>query len=527
MKIFKNRFEQTFQKHLCEKLSLPFLINSSFPVNEPRERSSNSYTNCCRIDYMGLSCTTLLDIASNFLPTNIGQLSFRTLLDNISKLNENKIFVKIRFLFMYPYSTSLFSLIQAESSIQRSAVDSKEFLRDFRTVNEVDEATFFSSTTIRNIRNSLDYLQEIIQHYGFNEDQSPNTIRIRFTPVNVNLSIMIINDSLYYSPYLFAKSQRLSEKLALMAPVVFVKKNNDALCFSHFEDHFRYLWDLDSTMLCEDATLYNMGFPRSLSKIKIPSQVSFDYKASRIDELMVKQGNLSSPENEKQSWKIKVKHILQRYSTDTKPTPSIESLFIACSWEIGRDGKSRPNKYARALSDWLESDFGNKRTIPLMSIHVLEAATGGSLVKQIYSRLREATLSIIIMTKDIESKDGEFYTKSNVYHELGYLMHQLDPVRLVILAEEGVVVPSNINDKVNVNFQNEKLALNYRDIVLWLKNVSAITSSVIIENAFCSHKNRLDELIISGKIKQEEGDEGKRRIGEDIKNLQDSHSSQT
>jgi hypothetical protein len=154
-----------------------------------------------------------------------------------------------------------------------------------------------------------------------------------------------------------------------------------------------------------------------------------------------------------------------------------------------------------------------------MSIHVLEAATGGLLAQQVYARLREATLAIIIMSKDIESKDGQFFTKLNVVHEMGYLMRQLDAGRLAILHEEGVTLPTNVTHQVYVDFRVDQLALSYREIVAWLRSVSALANTASIRRCLESHMERLNAMVTDGQLQQKQGAEGKRRIMEDIRGL--------
>ena len=193
-------------------------------------------------------------------------------------------------------------------------------------------------------------------------------------------------------------------------------------------------------------------------------------------------------------------------------------MFIACSWNAGEDGKSTPNHYARELAGWLEEDFGQKRDVPLLSVHVLEAATGESLARQVYARLREATLGITILTGDIIVNEVK-YTKPNVYHELGYLMRHLDWQQILILREGGVYYPSNVGDIVYIDIPPKKLALCYREIVLWLHKQCSFVRDEVAKKALTQHEKRLRDLIVSASLAQPEGDEAIRRIGEDRKQI--------
>jgi hypothetical protein len=518
MKLYKNRFENKYQKYLADQLSFDKLIENAIGIKKPIERAGKEFNRICRFDYIGISGTTFLDIACNFHNDDTVPIKFTELFNRAQILNEKGILIKLRILLMYPYSTSFFSIIQAESSTHRSAVDTPGFLRDFSIVDQVDDATFYSSASIKNQRNCLKYLQELMAN-PYWQEESINNVSIRFTPVNVNFSMLTINNSIFYSPYILSKTKRLKNELALMAPVVQIDRDSDEESFDQFVDHFRYLWDLDTTMFCKDATSLDTKVSDSLSKIYPPSRVSFDAKASKIDKFIKEQTSETISANEIQNWKLCMQHILLKYSTDTSPSPNIESLFVACSWTIGDDGKSQPNKYAKDLVEWIENDFGPKHTSSVLSVHVLEAASGGSLAQQVYSRLREATLAIVILSKDIQAVDGTYLTKLNVLHELGYLMRQLDTRRLVVLCEDDVTVPTNINDKVFINFQPSKLALCYREIILWLNDVSSLTCFGNISEALAFHRERLRDFVINGELSHNEGEEGGRKIGEDLKNL--------
>jgi hypothetical protein len=521
MKIYQHRFDKKYQKCLSEHLSIDKLIENSIKISKPIERDGKEFNRICRFDYIGISGTTFLDIGCNFISDDTVPIKFTEIIKNAHIFNKQGVFIKIRILLMYPYSTSFFSIIQAESSSHRASVDSPGFLRDFSIVDQVDEATFHASASIKNQRNCLKYLQEIMSD-PYWEDESPNSVSIRFTPVNVNFSLLTINNSVFYSPYILSKIKRLKNELALMAPVVQIDHHTDNNSFDQFVDHFRYLWDLDTTMFCKDATTFDSKVSDSLSKILPPSRVSFDAKASKIEKLVKEQTSQSISVNEIHNWKLCLQHILLKYSTDTSPSPNVESLFIACSWKIGNDGKSVPNKYAKYLVQWLESDFWPKHSNPILSVHLLEAASGDSLAQQVYSRLREATLGIVILSKDIKATDGSYFTKLNVLHELGYLMRHLDTRRLVVLCEDNVTVPTNINDKVFIDFQTDKLSLCYREVVLWLNEVSSLTCFANISEALMYHRERLRDFIVDGTLAQSEGEEGSRKIGEDIKCLTNS-----
>ncbi|MCJ7578563.1 MAG: nucleotide-binding protein [candidate division Zixibacteria bacterium] len=517
MQFFLNRKDNEYMKILLKELNIERLIQTSFPVEEPKVKDGKTFNRCCRIDYLGATGTTLLDIGGNYFPPDAAQALEKMFL-NVKKLNDAGIFVKVRFLFVYPYSDFSFAAIQAEHCTNRASINQPQYLRDFNIIDEVDEKTFYASSLARNLSNSLEHLQHLVELPGWGLDK-PNVVLARFVPQSINVSVLMINNIAFCDSYLYAKDERHEKCLSNCSPLVMVDKQQNEHTFKGIEDHFRYLWELDTTLDCEDATFYSPGKCNSLKEIKNLSQITYKSKAGRIRLAYWKKHGREVSDRESDSWRFKVRHLLARISRDTKTTPSYESLFIACSWEIGRDGKSRPNKYAEQLSHWLESDFGQKRAVPLMSVHVMEAATGESLAGQLYSRLRESTLAIILLTADIHANDDRFYSRPNVYHELGYLMRHLDYGRLAIVYQAGVSLPSNIGDIVNITFDKDKLAVTYREIVRWLHNTSAFASHKITVESFRGHKERMQNMVLGRQLTQDEGDEACKRIDEEISKL--------
>ncbi len=518
MKTYSNRFDPTYTSALKKELSISQLQKTSFPIKPARERDGKVYNRCCRIDFMGLSATSLLDIGCNYIPDNSIPIQFKEVIENVGGLNKDGIFLKVRFLFNYPFSIPLLSLIQAEMTTQRSSTETPAFLRDFRTIAEVDSDTFSSSTTIQNLKNSLEYLQQLMDAPNW-ANQTANTIRIRFTTIDVNFCLLTINNSLYYDPYLYSKTNRMSKKLSLNSPIVNLTIEKDEDSFKHFEDHFRYIWDLDTTLVCDDATFYKANVPNTLRRLKQPNQVSYDMKAERIKKQRMEQSSIQSTEEEIRNWKFRVRYLLRQYASNTKPVPQVESVFIACSWKEGKDGVYSPNEYAKSLSEWLDNDFGARQPNPYLVTQIIQAPPGGSLTNEIYPHLRDATMGIVILTADIKAENGHHYTKPNVYHELGFLMSQVETNRILILKEDGAHVPSNISDIVHVDFSPQKLALCYRDIADWVhKNCYLVNNQQII-NALSFHLDRLKNMIINGTLEQGQGEVAINRISNTIKSI--------
>lgn len=252
-------------------------------------------------------------------------------------------------------------------------------------------------------------------------------------------------------------------------------------------------------------------------QIRPPRQIDFSKKAARLQ-----RRNKHVSEEELNHWRFVVTRILDRFCIDPIPAPSSESLFIACSWEKSKDQRHVPNRSAREVFEYLEEDFGYGIEKPLLEINIMEAATGDFLTRQLYARLQQSTLAIILLTMDISSTTGERFTRPNVYHELGYLMRHLESQRLLVLCEEGVNVPSNIHDLVRVNFPIEKLALCYRDILDWLAHATTFVPKPTIAQACRHHLKRLDLLVEKTWLQADEAEMAKQRLQNDIEKFKRS-----
>jgi hypothetical protein len=513
MKIYKNRHDDVFLSRLNECLTIDGengILKSAIKIKSPRVFEGKEYTHCCRIDFLGVSATALLDFGGNYCDNNVSD-AFEKLFTNVEEINKENAFVKIRFLFVYPYSVVANGFMQAEITRNRAVINSSIYNRDFNFIEQVDEDLFKSSTFYTTQFRALEDLQVLIDKYGW-DDETLNMIEIRFVPMSPELCTYIINDKIFYEPYLLAKEKEASNRLAKVAPVLEVCQERFPEFYAGVEDHFRYLWLLDTTIYAKDGTRYCKNSPRTLSKIKPPSGISFDYKKKHL-----KKFHLGKSDIELKSWNFQVKHLLKRQCFDPSISPSNETLFITCSWEPDVDNRFKPNNKANKLASWLDEDFGSGLSEQLISVFIMEARAARSLSRQLYARFEEATLAIVVLTKDIEAKDGKFYSRANVYHELGYFMKKLDLSRILILAEKDVVIPSNIHDIVRIEFSSEKQILCYDEILNnWLFQATDNIDKSAKEIAFNKFINRLQESVTKGIIKPDEF-EVQRTKAEDFK----------
>ncbi len=515
MRVFKTRRDEAYLATLRERLS-PTGPNGlqarAIKVTRVVEVEGKQFSRCCRIDFLGIAASNLLDAGGEYVATSVTDC-LEEIFKHAPRLNAAGYFIKMRFLFCYPYSAYAIARIQAESTRNRSSIDEPRYLRDFKLIEQVNATTFLQSALVRNQTNGLEQIQIWVDKYGWGP-QSVNKIIVRFTPLSPELCVLIVNDTIFCDAYLNAKKIRLAKRAAIVAPLIQIESDENRSAFEGIEDHFRYLWDHDTTLDCEDATYYQPGVPNSLMQIRPPSQIDFSKKAARL-----RSRNKHVSEEELNHWRFVVTRLFNRFCIDPVPAPSSESLFIACSWEKSKDQRHVPNRSARQVFEYLEEDFGFGLEKPLLAIHIMEAATGDFLTRQLYARLQQSTLAIILLTMDITSTTGERFTRPNVYHELGYLMRHLESQRLLVLCEEGITVPSNIHDLVRVDFPSSKLALCYRDILDWLAHATTFVPKPTIARACRHHLNRLDQEVERGWLAVDEVETAKQRLQDDMERL--------
>lgn len=508
MRIYAHRYEDDYLSLLRERLTIGGpngLAARAVKITVPREHDGVLYDRCCRIDFAGIAATTLFDFGRNYTSIGCADL-MKDLFSNVAELNQDGIFAKLRILLVYPYSAYAFSRIQAESTPNRSSMEEPVYPRNLDTVESVDQRMFTQSHFVTSQANMLDQIQEWTDTFGWGQD-SLNRATVRLAPTSPDLCLLFVNDTVFMDTYLLAKEVRAKKRCASLAPLVQVDRSEDGAAFSALDDHFRYLWDLDLSMFCQDATSYEKGVPGSLGRIKAPTMISFDSKAARI---RLKNPALSDAQTT--TWKGRMGRVLGRFCMEPAPSPGSESVFITCSWETV-DGQATPNRYARELSKLLETDFGHSRTHPLLSVFIMQGAAGEFFTQQLYARLDESTLAVVLLTADIAGNDGISYSKPNVYHELGYLMKRLGPKRVAIVCENGVMVPSNVHDVIRIDLEPNKPLLAYSKIGEWIIRTAALGATV--KGEFENWQSaRLDAAVTNGDLPHKEAKKARERLRE-------------
>lgn len=515
MKLHLNRRDSKYIDTIKKALSIDEMIKNSIPIESKKRFKKADYDKVIRIDFLGIAASTFFDLGE-MLHNHVLSNELKCLLEKAQFLNEQGIFIKMRILFEYPYSIAAYSRIQAESLTKRASINEPKYKRHLNIINNLSEKDYEKSFYLRIQESALKNIQELLDDLqlieGWNENDNVNSITLRFTPVNVGICSLFINNKVFYDPYLNSKENRRSDRFVYYSPVVELDSqiNKDKKAFLSLEDHFRYLWDMDITLDCKDATNFIESKPDSLADIRKPQEVTFNNKSDRIK---LNKKNLTKKQINDFLFHCRNKII--KFSPDLTPTPAFENAFITCSWEKKKDKSSSPNHHAEFLEAFLRQDFSDNEN-PILNVTILNAAGNEFLARQLYKNLDNTTVGMILMTKDIESADGKFYSKPNVYHELGYLMRLLGKERIIIILEEGVQKPSNIQDIIHIQFPTERLSLSYCDILMRLADMINLDRQ-IHTNSLVNHLRRLSKYLEDSAISQAEFSGAKERIHQRIK----------
>lgn len=504
LKVYNHRTDSDYLEHLSSCLDIDGpngLLKASVPIDDPRQTGKRIYDRCCRLDFVGIAASNLFYVGDDSRRRGVAK-KMRDLFARSDELNKEGIFVKMRFLLVYPYSAHALSRIQAEVTENRSTMSSRRYVRDVNLVDEVDEQMFFGSAFVTKQGNMLRQLQRLIDHYGWSPT-GVNQVAVRFVPLSPNLCMLILNNKVFTDSYLLAKESLDAPACANKAPLVEIIQSQSPDAFSAYEDHFRYLWDLDLTLFCEDATHYEPGSSGTLGKLKPIAQVDFEQKASVIEKR-----NPKHTDQELGNWKFRAAQQLSKITIEPTLGPGSESLFITCAWDTKEDGTPAPNVYAERLRYMLEKDFSN--ALPAV---ILKAPVATYLTQQLYQSLDRTTLSVVLLTPSIKDEDGKVYCRPNIYHELGYLMRQLGSRRVFIAKSSQVAIPSNIQDSIRGSMPNDKVELMYADLLEWLGRVSWLSPGTVAK-AIERHTRRIDRMIVRGDLSSTEGTEAKARLAE-------------
>ncbi len=490
MKYYESRYSKELNEKIINDLCLDSLIKSAYDKKNPLDLEESKYKKIATIDYAGLSGSILFDLGGMFSDPSIAKKLQETI-KNIKTINDQGIAVRFRLLFVYPFSDYTYSILQAENSRKRTTIDEPLYYRSFDLVDEIDERTFWGSMTVRNLNNSLKTIHSYINEELLSFDNEENKVMVRFTTSSLNVSILKINNNIYSDAYILTKKNINSDKLLLNYPMLCANETDDVELFNSLAEHWRYLWTLDSTMISDDATYYKSNKKDGLKRIKDPKDINYNCKATFFNSKSIDNEKNSLDEIALNKWKASLVYVLKNNVREVISIPTEEKIFITCSWEYDeKKGKTIPNEYAFQLSKWLKEDFFDKGA----KTNIVQVGFGEELSKKIYSTMLESTLTIAILKNDITEKKNN-YSRPNVYHEIGFFLRHYgleNSKKILVLVEDKVIIPSNINNFVYFKFDSKKYYNAYFEVLKWLSLSSQFISSKDIQKAEENHKLRID-----------------------------------
>ena len=143
--------------------------------------------------------------------------------------------------------------------------------------------------------------------------------------------------------------------------------------------------------------------------------------------------------------------------TPKPPEPPWESRVKVF---IGHGG----NPMWRDLKDHLVDQQG---------IHVeayeIGARAGHAIRDVLDDMLTKSSFAILVLTGEVEDKEGRLHARDNVVHELGLFQGRLGWSKAVVLLEEGVSEFSNIHGVQQIRFPKGRIRETFGDILATLK----------------------------------------------------------
>ncbi len=504
MEHYINFDQNKFLNYFAKCIDVKQLINSAVPLSQEQiYRCGNKYEKECCLDFSGISA--LLYGEKNKYLENI--VKFK------SEFEKNKIRLHFRFLLVYPYSAHAVARMQAEMSQNRATIKVPIFKQQ-GIVESVNIKLFHTSNFVKEQNEFLKYLGKFMIEDNISENTEHRLI-IRFTPTAVNVCMYRINDIMFISPYLLAKDWPTDSKSVLRSPIIKFSRSENRETFEAFIDHFRYLWNLPQCIFLEDITNFENGKPIDITEIKAPHNVDFKIKSNKLKAKGV-HGDSSS-------WKRQVKDLLYRLCpVIPENLQTKESIFIACSWKKKNEYlSSDPNTIAIKIKKWLDEDIGKS-----VDIRIVETNPGELIEKEIYTNLNSSTVGIILFTCDIKGDDDTYYSRPNIYHELGYLMAKYKAqgydtkVIPIFQSLNGtrVVPPSNISNVSWIDLNDDMVEAIYEKLLISVQRLLSLDVSIIC-HSLSSHKKRINDLVINGDLNSAKSKSWCKEIDERIKKL--------
>lgn len=505
-RVFETRESDEYIRILTEALSVkvlpsatyPDLVSSSYELTEEAANRINQGQNAnikrvINIDYVGMAATVLLDRSKQHtLNAHYEQLS--ELLSSLKHLNANGVALKIRILLQYPYSLAGQNRILSEIWTDRSFMgETSESRRDETrfapslTMGLIDDSVLRKTQqeSLANLQHLLD--ENNLHLFDSSKPDGPNKIEVRFAFISTLICGLRVNNLFFYDPYHYGRKKGDSTCAYRSTPVVMIDGNNHCSAYEAFCNHFRCMWECDSTLDYDDVVERE---PRTITvMIRKPENLKTSYKTRRLKLLPIK-----SSDQQDMDWERREKQLSRLVNMLCPIVPSVdaeETGFLAAAWEKKDGGTDGPCEPANMLENLFKVGFDSLPNPDRVRVAVLQSQIGASLSKSLFDLMDVSTFSIIMLTKEIDDK----FCKPNVYLELGYLLNKNKKSHTFIVAEHGVSYPSDVQDITFIPFDRTRphQSLNEMKRVYERLLISMKQARIISKDTFDLLMQRLHE----------------------------------
>jgi hypothetical protein len=447
-KVFETRESEEYKDILSTVLSIensssPIyqdLVSSSFGLSpdasDKMGQSHNLKINrVINIDYVGMTAAVLLDRELRHTQNaHYGRLN--ELLKSLGDLNERGVAVKIRIVLQYPYSLAGQNRILSEMWNDRAYMGEAHGRDETELAPALTLPMIEHSSLIRAQQYCLENLQSLRERLEISE---PNKLEIRFAFISTLICGLRVNNLFFYDPYHYGRVRGTNTCAYTSNPVVMIDGSDRSSAYQAFCNHFRVIWECDSTLGYDDVIEIPKGMGAVI--IKRPEKLDPTNKAKRLKEL----GSFDDAWEKKR--KGQLYRLVNRLCPIIRPVDEPEWGFLAAAWEQKRDGNHGPCIPALILAEMFSDAFPSlDRDV---RVSVLQTDLGESLSRTLFGLMDASTFSIILLTKEIEGK----YCKPNVYFELGYLFNKNRTRRTLIVVEEGMHFPTDLSDVISTHIR--------------------------------------------------------------------------
>ncbi len=489
--VFENREDASYIQTVSDLLSLDSprgaifggLLESAQDAEEHlAKRMSRSSPDCeiekvINIDLMGMTGTVLLDKSRRYSPSShYGR--FQELIQKMGEINQkHKTAVRVRMLFQYPYSMAGQNRILAEGWKKRSMIgDEESSLRDETALApHLNEADIQRSQLLTVQRYCIQNFQTLAGDLASELDGTgANRITMRFACVSMLHCGLRINSRYFCDPYHYGRERGRDSCAFGLTPIAMLTRNSteSGKAYSAFCNHFRYLWECDSTLDYMDVIDQEPEIgPVSVRR---PGKIRHINKTNRLRGKKSDEGKRRDSDYW-ESYSKNLSRIVDRICPIVGRVDFPEVGFLAAAWEE-RDGAAGLCEPAGLLDDYFRHDFGGRDDV---RVTVLRGEMGQLLSQELFQSLEASTFGIIILTKDIEDR----FCKPNVYIELGYLLRHNGPDRTFVIAETGVEIGSDLSNLFYTPFDRDPARLRVEMTRIYCAIIRAMNRSGVISPA--------------------------------------------